>query len=72
MNSIKFRTPTKKVWDKFMKVNRNYKPRAIPPLESGRNRITSPDEIAHTFADHYANISQDFYKKGKPEKTKIR
>ena len=30
--------------------------------------ITSPDEIADTFADHYANMSRDLYKKSKPGK----
>ena len=56
MNSINTRTPTKKVWDKFRNVNGNYKPRTIPILERGGNIITSPDEIADTFADYYTNI----------------
>ena len=37
--------------DKFRKLNENYKPRLIPPLERG-NKITSIDE----FADYCANI----------------
>ena len=45
-------TPTKKAWDKFRKVNGNYKPRTISPLERGGNIIILPEEIA----DHYTNI----------------
>ena len=59
MSSLNTRTPTKKVWDKFRKVNGNYKPRTIPPLEREGNIITSPEEIADTIADHNANISRD-------------
>ena len=59
VNSLNSKNPTKKVLDKFKKVNRNYKPRKIPPLAKGRNIITTPDDIADTFADHYANISRD-------------
>ena len=69
INSLNFRTPTKEVWDKFKKVIKNYKPRIISPLESEGNIITSPEEIADTFADHYANILRDPYK-NKPEKTR--
>ena len=63
INSLNSRTPTK-VWDKFRKINENYKSRTIPPLERGGNIITSPEEIA----DHYANISRAFHKKIKPLK----
>ena len=69
-NSLNPRTPTKKVQDKFRKVNRNYKPRTIPPLERGETIITSPAEVADTFADHYANILRDSYKKRKPVKNR--
>ena len=62
-------TPTKKVWDQFLKINRNYKSRTIPPLERGGNTITLADEIANTFADHYANISRDPHKKVNHGKT---
>ena len=68
VNSLNIRTPAKKVWDKFRKVNGNYNPRIVLPLEKGRSIITSPDEIADTFADHYANISKDLHKKSKPGK----
>ena len=34
--------------------------------------ITSPDKIADTFADHYANISRDLHKKTKPGKNRKR
>ena len=53
VNSLNSRIPTKKVWDKFRRVNGNYKLRTIPPLKRGGNIITSPDEIADTFADRY-------------------
>ena len=53
------------MWDKFRKVNRNYKPRIVPSLDRGGNIITVLDEIAYTFADHYANISKDLQKKNK-------
>ena len=45
--------------NKFMKVIGNYKRRTIPPLERGGNIITSPDKIADTFADHFANVLRD-------------
>ena len=67
VNSLNSRTQTKKVWDKFRKVNGNYKPRTILLLEKGGSIITSPDEIADTFADHYSNISRDPHKKTKPK-----
>ena len=70
MNSLNSRIQTKKVWDKFRKVNRNYKLRTIPPLKRGGNIITTLEEISYTFADHYANISRDPHKKGKPGKNK--
>ena len=60
VNSLNSRTTTKVVWNKFGKVNGNYKSRTIPPLEK-RGNITSPDEIA----DRYANISKDPHKKSK-------
>ena len=56
----------------FKKVNGNYKPRIIPPLERGRNTITLSGEIADIFADYYANISKDPHKKSKPEKCRKR
>ena len=56
VNSLNSRTPTKKVCEKFRKINGNYKPRIVRPLDRGGNIITSSDEIADTFADHYANI----------------
>ena len=59
MNSLNSRTPIKKVWNKFRKVNGNYKLRIIPPLERRENIITSPDEITDIFANHYVNISRD-------------
>ena len=58
VNSLNSRTPTKKVWEQFRKVNRNYNPRIFPPLDRGGNIIISPDKIADTFADHYANIAK--------------
>ena len=63
VNSLNSRSPTKMVWDKFRKVNGNYKPRTKPPLERGGNIITSPDEIVNIFADHYSNISRDSIRK---------
>ena len=67
---INSRTLTKKVWEKFRKVNRNFKPRIVPPLDRRENIITSPDKIAiaDTFADHYANISKGLHKKSKNKK----
>ena len=53
--------------EKCRKVNRNYKPRIVPPLHRGGNIITSPDEIAVTFADYYANISKEYIKKREEE-----
>ena len=70
MNSLNSKTPTKKVWNKFRKVNGNYKPIIIPPLERGRNTLASPDEITDALADCYANISRDPHKKSKSEKKK--
>ena len=69
---VNSRTPTKYTWDKFKKVNRNYKPRKIPPLERGGNTNNSPDEIVDTFADHYANISKNHHKKSKPREHRKR
>ena len=66
------RTLIKKVWDKFRKINKNYKSRIIPPLERGRNIVTLPNEIADICADHYANTSKKPYKKNKPQKTERR
>ena len=60
------------MWEKFRKVNGNYKLRIVPPLDRGGNTITSPDEIADIFADHYANILKDLHKKSKPGKTERR
>ena len=54
------------MWEKFRKVNRNYKPKIVLPLDRGGNIITSPDEIA----DYYANISKDLHKKSKPRKNR--
>ena len=45
---------------------------AYSALERGVNIITSPDKIAATFADHYANISRNLHKKSKSGKTKKR
>ena len=66
--ALNFRTSTKKVMDKFKKLNRNYKPRIISPLEREENTITSPDKIADIFANHYANILRDPNNKSKPGK----
>ena len=60
------------VWEKFRKVNINYKPRIVPPLDRGGNIITLPEKISNTFADHYANTSKDLRKKSKPGKTEIK
>ena len=54
--------------EKFREVNGNYKPRIVPSLDRGGNIITSPEEIADTFADHFANILKDLHKKSKPGK----
>ena len=35
-----------------------------------RKHITSSDEIADTFAEHYANTSKDLHKKSKPGKNR--
>ena len=59
MNSLNFRTPTKKVWDKFRKVNGIYKPIIILLLERGRNIITSPNKIA----DHYEIYQETLIRK---------
>ena len=53
------------MWEKFRKVYGNYKPRIVSPLDRGGNIITSPDENADTFIDHYANISKYFHEKTK-------
>ena len=53
VNSLNSRTPTKKVWEKFRKVDGNFKPRRIPTIEKGGNTISTSDEIAETFAAHY-------------------
>ena len=39
-------------------------------LDREGNLITSPEEIADTFADHFANIWADLHKKSKPGKNK--
>ena len=67
-NSLNFKTPTKKVQDKFRKVNRSCKPRIIPPLERERKTIISPEEIA----DNYENILKNPHKKSKPGKNRKR
>ena len=41
-------------------------------MKRGGNIITSPVEIADTFADYYANILRDSHKKGKPGEHKKR
>ena len=58
--------------DKFRKVNGNYTPRTILPLERGGSIIDLPDVIVDTFADHYANILRDPHKKSKPMKNRKR
>ena len=68
VNSLNSRTTTKKVWEKFKKVNGNSKPRIVPPIENGGSIITPPDEIADTFAVYYANISRDPQKERKTGK----
>ena len=40
----------------IQEINRKLKPRIVPQLNRGEKIITSPDKIADTFADHYANI----------------
>ena len=47
------------MWEKFRKINGNCTPRIVPSLDRGESIITSPDEIADTFADHYVDISKD-------------
>ena len=37
-------------------------------MKRGGNTITSSDEIADTFSDHYTNISRNPHKKSRPEK----
>ena len=54
-----------------MKVNGNYKPRTIPSWKGGYI-IISPNEIAKSFVDHYANISRDLHKKSKTRKNRKR
>ena len=39
----------------------------MPPQERGRNKITSP----HDIADHYVNISKDLLRKVRQGNTKI-
>ena len=67
---VNSRTPTKKVWEKFRKVNGNYKPRIFSTSDRGENIITSPEKIVDTFADYYANISKDLHKKSKQGKNR--
>ena len=55
VKSLNSRTPTKKVWNKFRKLNGNYKPWIIPPLERGGNTNTSPDEITYTTMQIHQN-----------------
>ena len=69
INLLNSRTSTKKVWEKFKKVNGNYKPRRIPPIEKGGSIISTSDEIAETFAVHYTNISRDQNKERKQGNT---
>ena len=42
----------------------------IPPLERGRNIITSNEEIADTLADQHASISRDPHEKSKTGKNR--
>ena len=44
----------------------------IPPIEKGGSIISTPIEIAETFADYYANISRDQNKERKPGKHRKR
>ena len=44
VNSLNSRTPTKKVCEKFRKVNGNYKPRIVSPLDRGKNRNKKREE----------------------------
>ena len=67
VNSLNSRTPTKKVWGKFRKLSRNYKPGTTPSLERRGNIITCPEEIA----DYYP-IPRDPHKKSKPGKNRKR
>ena len=56
------------MFNKFRKVNEKYK-----LLERGGNLITSPDEIADLFTDHYANILRDDpHKISKPGENRMR
>ena len=59
----KLQSPNQKV---VGQVNKNNNPRTITPLDKGGNIITSPDDIAETFADYYANILREPHKKSKP------
>ena len=58
--------------DKFSKVDGNYIPRIILPLEGGGNILTLPDETADIFADYYEKILRDLHKKSKPRKNRKR
>ena len=71
MNSLNSRTPTKKLLDKFRKVNGYDKSRTIPPLQRAGDIITSPEEIVDSFSDHYAKISKDPIRKVNQGKTEI-
>ena len=58
------------MWEKFKKVNGNYKARIVLPLDRKGSIITLSDEITDNFADHYANILKGLHKKIKPGKNK--
>ena len=51
VNSLNSKILNNNVWEKFRKVNRNYKPKIVPLLDRGGKIIISPDEIAANFAD---------------------
>ena len=72
MSLTKLQNPDQEGVDKLRKVNGNYKPTIIPPLERWGNIISSPKEIANIFADQYVNISRDSNKKSKPDKNRKR
>ena len=60
---------------KIKKINGNYPPRPISPLESGGRTITQPQEMVETFVEYYIEISQNTKKtrnKKKRNKGKIR